>query len=103
MELRELALSTKSPFGDLGPSGTFCGVGSPFLSNVHFFLIEFVQIFNMIIHYSQKGPYFRDRIPNGTFLIFGFLFIFKGPYFQWSAGLGKFPQESQFCVHVRKN
>ena len=35
---------------------------------------------------SPKGPYFRDRVPIGTFLTFwvpiGSLFIFQGPYFQ---------------------
>ena len=39
-----------------------------------------------IYHCSQKGPYFRDRVPIGTFLTFwvpiGSLFIFQGPYFQ---------------------
>ena len=34
------------------------------------------------MHCSQKGPYFRDRVPIGTFLTFGSLFIFQGPYFQ---------------------
>ena len=37
-------------------------------------------------HCSEKGPYFRDRVPIGTFLTFwvpiGSLFIFQGPYFQ---------------------
>ena len=38
-----------------------------------------------IMHCSQKGPYFRDRVPIGTLLTFwvpiGSLFIFQGPYF----------------------
>ena len=37
-------------------------------------------------HCSPKGPYYRDRVPIGTFLTFwvpiGSLFIFQGPYFQ---------------------
>ena len=37
-------------------------------------------------HCSEKRPYFRDRVPIGTFLTFwvpiGSLFIFQGPYFQ---------------------
>ena len=44
-------------------------------------------------HCSQKGPYYRDRVPIGTFLTFwvpiGSLFIFQGPYFQC---FGKFTQ-----------
>ena len=38
------------------------------------------------LHCSEKGPYFRDQVPIGTFLTFwvpiGSLFIFQGPYFQ---------------------
>ena len=44
-------------------------------------------------HCPQKGPYYRDRVPIGTFLTFcvpiGSLFIFQGPYFQC---FGKFTQ-----------
>ena len=37
-------------------------------------------------HCDQKGPYYRDRVPTGTFLAIwiptGSLFICQGPYFQ---------------------
>ena len=37
-------------------------------------------------HCSEKGPYYRDPVPIGTFLTFwvpvGSLFKFQGPYFQ---------------------
>ena len=46
---------------------------------------ELLKVTSSELHCSPKGPYFRDRVPIGTFLTFwipiGSLFIFKGPYF----------------------
>ena len=43
-------------------------------------------ICSLPMHCSEKGPYFRDRVPIGIFLTFwvliGSLFIFQGLYFQ---------------------
>ena len=40
-----------------------------------------------LCHCQQKGPYYRDRVPIGTFLAswvpIGSLFIFQGPYFRF--------------------
>ena len=45
------------------------------------------RVYERHVHCSEKGPYFRDRVPIGTFLTFwvliGSLFIFQGPYFQF--------------------
>ena len=46
---------------------------------------ELLKVTSSELHCSPKGPYFRDRVPIGTFLTFwvliGSLFIFQGPYF----------------------
>ena len=47
---------------------------------------ELLKVTSSELHCSPKGPYFRDRVPIGTFSTFGVpigsLFIFQGPYFQ---------------------
>ena len=47
-----------------------------------------IQCHNLLpLHCPQKGPYYRDQVPIGTFLAswvpIGSLFILQGPYFRF--------------------
>ena len=56
---------------------------------------ELLKVTSSELHCSPKGPYFRDRVPIGTF------FDFLGPYFQ---RFGYTKNIDSVCtLHVRNN
>ena len=61
-------------------------------------LCSFVLI---LVHCSQMGPYFRDRVPIGTFLTFWFPIYISGSLFSvfWLNSR----KECQFSLHVHNN